>query len=90
MKPYNNPDFKPKHINFLYQKGLEYIEQIEQWKRSNNLQLASHYQSQLEAIVRLMESITVFNIGDGINNFRYNQKTNYTLLDRFYSFQNEK
>ena len=85
---YKQTKFKKCHIQFLYQKGLDCIQQIQQWQKIDKLHLASHYQSKLEMIVELMESITVFHIGDGINGFNHD-KIYYTLIDRFHSFKNE-
>lgn len=86
-KKYHNPNFTSKHIKVLYTRGKEYQQQVEQWIRLRNIQLAAAYDAKLHAIVEMLESITVFHIGDGINGFAYGNKQYYTIDERLESFK---
>lgn len=82
-----NKDFNKNQVVFLYKRGEEFIQQIEQWKRYEAWERVSHYNSKLEAIVELLESIFVFHHGDGIYGFKYGEKKVNSIIDRFLSFK---
>ena len=86
-KKYYNPNFTSKHIKVLYNRGKEYQQQVEQWIRLRNIQLAAEYDAKLRAIVEMLESVTVFHIGDGINGFAHGNKQYFNINERLESFK---
>lgn len=78
-------EFKSVHIDFLLQCGDHYLQQIHQWASFSCYQKAANYTAKLEAIVELLESITVFHHGNGIHGFVGDHHTP-TVESRFKTF----
>jgi len=81
------PYFKQKHLSLLYKTGEDHLQQIEQWKRTECWDEVARYDAKLEAIVELLETIIVFNHGDGLDNFRSPGRKQKTIRERFESFE---
>lgn len=61
--------FDLDHLRPIYEAALHHEKMVNQWLGMDDFQRAAQYAAKLEAIVELMESIVVFNHGDGLRNF---------------------
>ena len=82
-----NKLFTRDHLKFLYSLAIAQESQIIQWLDMKDYSYATKYAHQLEALVALMENITVFNVGDGLDNFKGKGK-NKNIHERLHSFDN--
>jgi len=71
-KPFANPLFTVEHLRVLWTAANQHKQQIRQWADMHHYKTAAEYEAKLAAVVSLMENITVFNIGGGLNGFGAN------------------
>lgn len=75
--------FDVDQLQILYKRALYYQRLRAQWAGHADFQRAAHYDSMLEAMIETIESVTVYNIGNGIHPFepRAQMVDNTTSLD---------
>lgn len=79
----HNKTFNKKHLKFLYDKSDEHQEMVQQWRDMGDWERALYYQTKMEAIVELMESIQCFHVGLGANAVQHLP----SVQQRLYSFK---
>jgi len=87
-KPFANPLFTVKHLKTLWVEANHHKQQIGQWASMHHYKTAAEYEAKLDAVVSLMENITVFNVGGGFNGFGANPEVELAsdLFSRLKSF----
>ncbi len=83
---WHHPEFTLVHLSFLYTKANECQRDRKQWLRLEQYNLAAMYDAQLEVLVELLENITVFNHGDGLDNFKGEDRSKKTTDERLATF----
>ena len=78
---FHNKDFELKHLKWLYNLASEYRDMRDQWQSPENLDRALEYHFKFASIVEILESLTVFHIGMGLD-----MERGFTD-DRFESFK---
>lgn len=88
IRPFYNPLFTVEHLRVLWREALGHKQQVEQWARQEDYDRAAEYMSKLIALVAVMENITVYNVGGGLNGFGVNPdlKVAHSPLQRLKSF----
>jgi hypothetical protein len=79
--PLHNKKFNLEHLRYLYDTADNHRKMRKQWLEMGQYATAGEYHKKLEAVIEIMENITVFSIGDGIKGFKYPRGT-YGGLDR--------
>ena len=78
--------FTNEQLNIIYATALDHQRMVTQWARMQKFGHAAEYQAKLEAIVELLENITVFKIGDGLDNFKNRHSKLKTAEERLATF----
>lgn len=79
--------FDLTHLRVIYDQGIDHEAMIKQWVKSKDWERAAHYAAKLEGIIELLESITVFNLGDGLGGFKNQMGQFHGLEARLHSFE---
>lgn len=87
-KTFAHPLFTVGHLRVLWITANQHKQQIGQWADMRHYQTAAEYEAKLDAVVSLMENITVFNVGGGLNGFGANPEIELPndLIGRLESF----
>lgn len=89
---FHNKHYNLNHLNDLYERAEEYLALNVQWSSKDCYVPANalEYWNKLEAIIELMESITVFHVGLGFCTGKTNSeisKQDNSLIGRLHSFK---
>ena len=79
--------FKKPHLKFLFETAKDHLDQYKAWNKINTLNTALEHLIKCTTIVELLESIVVYDHGDGIYAFKNGKKTCKNIEDRLLSFE---
>lgn len=83
---FHNPDFNLKHLQFLHERALDHERIMKRWLKNKNYDFVAEAANKLEAVVELMENITVMSHGDGLDCFSKWGSRRKNMHERLHSF----
>ena len=88
LQSFHHEEFTLKHLKVLWLQAKDHERMLNQQARLGFYPSTVTYEAKLDAIVELMESITVFSVGGGLHGFGVNKDLPlaHTLHERLKSF----